>query len=139
MATDKYRPLLRGLHVLVVDDDDDSRVLMETMLRYHGGLVLAVESAKVAHRVLAHVRPDVIVSDLAMPEEDGVAFIRALRSDPKHAATHALAVTAYGHQYSPQQLRAAGFTGLLRKPLDPDDFARAVIALGVGGRATTRR
>ena len=52
MAKDKY-PLLKGLGVLVVDDDEDSRVLMETMLRYHGAAVVAVESAKLAHQALA--------------------------------------------------------------------------------------
>ena len=121
---------LEGLNVLVIDDDEDSRVLMETMLRYCGAFVIAVKSAKLAHRALAHVRPDVIVSDLAMPEEDGFSFIRELRADPNHAAIHALAVTAYAHHYSVQQLRDAGFTGVLRKPLSPDAFARAVAALG---------
>jgi len=138
MSENKDRRLLKGLHVLVVDDDEDSRVLMETMLKYYGAFVIAVESAKLAHRALAHVRPDVIVSDLAMPEEDGLAFIRELRADPNHAATHVLAVTAYAHNYSSQQMRAAGFTGILRKPLSPDEFARAVVALGVVARNDTR-
>jgi CheY-like chemotaxis protein len=130
----KFNRSLEGVHVLVVDDDEDSRVLMETMLTYYGAVVTAVESATLAHRALTHWRPDVIVSDLAMPEQDGVSFIRGLRAHPTHAAIHALAVTAYGHRYSVQELRAAGFTGVLRKPLSPDGFALAVMAVGAGGR-----
>jgi CheY-like chemotaxis protein len=105
-------------------------MLMETMLTHYGAFVIAVESAKLARRALAQVRPDVIVSDLAMPQEDGFSLIRELRADPNHAALHALAVTAYAHQYSVHELRDAGFTGVLRKPLSPDALARAVVALG---------
>jgi len=132
VAENTYSWSLTGLRVLVLDDDEDSRMLIETMLTHYGAFVIGVESAKLARRALAHVRPDVIVSDLAMPQEDGFSFIRELRADPRHAAIHALAVTAYAHQYSVDQLRDAGFTGVLRKPLSPDALARAVIALGAG-------
>jgi len=129
-VAENYRMALQGLHVLVVDDDEDSRVLMQTMLRYYGAFVTAVDSAKAARRALEQARAHVIVCDLAMPEEDGLTLIRELRRDPNSGGTPALAVTAYGHQYSADALREAGFTGILRKPLNPDEFARAVVALG---------
>ncbi|HEY3067576.1 MAG TPA: response regulator [Methylomirabilota bacterium] len=128
---ESYRSALDGLHVLVIDDDHDSRVLMDTMLRDCGAIITTVESAMRARQALAHgLRPDVIVSDLAMPVEDGPGLLRELRADPTYASVPALAVTAYGHQFLSEELRAAGFTAILRKPLNADEFARAVIAMG---------
>ena len=140
MTDENYRAALEGLHVLVIDDDEDSRVLMQTMLGSHGAIVTVVESAMRARQALANgLRPDVIVSDLAMPVEDGPGLLHELRADPNYADVPALAVTAYGHQFLSEALRAAGFSAILRKPLSPDEFARAVIAVGAARGPRRRR
>jgi CheY-like chemotaxis protein len=139
VTDEDYRAALDGLHILVIDDDDDSRVLMDTMLRGYGAVITAVESAMRARQALANgLRPDVIVSDLAMPVEDGPGLLHELRADPNYADVPALAVTAYAHQFLSEALRAAGFSAILRKPLSPDEFARAVIAVGAA-RGPRRR
>src|SRR5215470_18586224 len=71
---------LVGIHVLVVEDHDDSRDLWERVLRYAGALVTGAISARQALDLLKTVRPDVVLTDLSMPEEDGVWLAEALRA-----------------------------------------------------------
>ena len=73
---------LDGLHVLLVEDDEDSRNLFATILRRYGARVTSTKSAKEALRVLERELPDVIVSDIGMPDEDGYELIHKLRSAP---------------------------------------------------------
>ena len=74
--------LLKGIHVLVVEDDDDSRALLETVLQYCGALVTAVASARDAVTTLERVKPDLLLSDLSMPHEDGYWLVRQIRALP---------------------------------------------------------
>src|SRR5262245_58739718 len=69
---------LVGIHVLVVEDHDDSRDLWERVLRYAGALVTATHSARQALELCASVRPDVVVTDLSMPEDDGIWLVEQL-------------------------------------------------------------
>ena len=74
---------LAGVHILVVDDDDDARHLIRTILVYCGALVTAVASASAALTTLRSVVPDVLLSDISMPEHDGywlLAQVRALKA-----------------------------------------------------------
>src|SRR5688572_17910522 len=71
-----------GVHVLVVEDDEDSRKLLSTMLRRHGAKVTATKSAAEALEVFSSELPDVLISDIGMPDEDGYEFIRKLRAVP---------------------------------------------------------
>jgi CheY-like chemotaxis protein len=89
---------LLGVHVLVVDDDDDARQLLRTILRYCRALVTVTASAREALTVLARVTPDALVGDIAMPEEDGYWLIRELRalSPARGGAIPAIALTAHG-------------------------------------------
>lgn len=119
---------LRGIHVLLVEDDDDSRTLLETVLQYCGALVTAVASAREAMTTLARVKPDLLLSDLSMPEQDGYWLIRAIRALPaeRGGTMPAIVITAHGHPHGVDRTLAAGFQAHLRKPVDPWELARMV-------------
>src|SRR5258708_19611354 len=103
---------LAGVHVLVVEDTDDSREMLRVALEYCGALVTTAASAEEARRVLATLRPHVLVSDIAMPD-DGLELIREGKTV---AATNglpipAIAITAY--RARPKYLPPAHFVHLL--------------------------
>jgi CheY-like chemotaxis protein len=102
---------LDGIKVLVVEDVLDSRILISRILERAGAHVLSAESVEEARAFLAATRPDVIVSDIAMPDEDGLSFIRRLREDENIRNDHipALALTAFTDQQTHNQILKAGF------------------------------
>lgn len=122
---------LKGVHVLLVEDDESSRTLLATILQYCGALVTAVASAQDALDTLQRVRPDVLLSDLSMPERDGYWLIQQVRALPadRGGAMPAVVVTAHGHPHGVDRSLAAGFQGHLRKPVDPWELARTISAL----------
>jgi CheY-like chemotaxis protein len=122
---------LLGVHVLVVDDDEDARELLRTVLQYCGALVSAVPSAQDALRVLDRVTPDLLLTDIAMPHHDGYWLIDAIRKLPptRGGAIPAIAITAHGELHGPERTLAAGFEAHLRKPLDPWDLCRAISSI----------
>jgi CheY-like chemotaxis protein len=109
---------LDGVHVLVVEDTDDSREMLQIVLEYCGALVTAAESTERAKRILETLRPHVLVTDIAMPD-DGIALIREVRTiaRTKGIDIPAIAVTAYRGRR--EELLAEGFAELIEKPLDP--------------------
>lgn len=111
---------LSGLHILVVDDNRDAREILTTLLQYHGALVTAAASADAALRWFRHVKPDLIVSDLAMPKKDGAALIREIRKLKRErgGAVPALAISGYDEQFHRQNVLGAGFQEYLVKPVD---------------------
>jgi CheY-like chemotaxis protein len=119
---------LGGVTVLVVDDDDTTLEFLATALRYCGARVTTALAAAEALTSLAQARPDVVLSDIAMPEQDGYWLIREIRSlpDPALSAVPVVATTAYGHEHSRDKTLAAGFIGHLSKPIDPDALCRAI-------------
>jgi PAS domain S-box-containing protein len=122
---------LKGLRVLVIDDDRDSRELIGEILRRAGAIVF---TAGTAHEALGNVigeRPDVVVSDLGMPGEDGYSLIRRIRRlpDDELARVPALALTAYAHAGDLQLALAAGFGAYLPKPVEPAELVTAVARL----------
>ena len=127
--------LLKGIAVLVVDDDPDARAVYQGLLQYAGALVFTVRSAEAGLRVLARIRPDVIISDLRMPRRDGYWFMRKVRMLPpdRGATTPAIAVTGH-HPYVHDVMRAAdaGFNAHLTKPVDPHVLWRAVLQVTEG-------
>ena len=110
--------LLEGIHVLVVEDTPDSRDMLRYALEYCGALVTTAESATEAKRVLETVRPHVLVSDVAMPD-DGLELIREVKTISKTLGLRipAIAITAYRGRH--EELLAEGFAELVEKPLDP--------------------
>jgi CheY-like chemotaxis protein len=109
---------LRGVHVLVVEDTDDSRELLRAALEYCGALVTTAASAEEAKRLLQQVRPHVLVSDIGMPD-DGLKLIREVKAAAAEGGVPvpAIAITAYGERR--QELLDEGFAALVPKPLDP--------------------
>jgi PAS domain S-box-containing protein len=131
--------VLDGLRVLVVDDDPDACDLLETVLRQEGADVLAVRSASAALDEIATFRPDVLLSDIGMPEEDGYALIRQLRARERSAhlaPIPALALTAFASRADREQALSLGFEAHLAKPASPQDLARTVA--GLAGRGPDR-
>lgn len=118
---------LDGVRILVVDDEQDSRDLIQFVLETSGAIVVVAESVAAALEVLSHDPPDLIVSDLGMPEADGFDLIRAVRSRSGAVSqTPAIALTAYASELTQQQAILAGFQQHLVKPIYPDKLLQAV-------------
>jgi CheY-like chemotaxis protein len=111
-------PDLTGSIVLLVDDDADTRELVTAILRRCGATVCAAESVLAARASIDASRPHVVVTDIAMPGEDGYSLLRHLDGIP------AVALTASPD--AEERLHAAGFRAYVRKPIDPLHFARVV-------------
>ena len=116
---------LAGVHVLVVEDTDDSREILQMALEYCGALVTAAESAEKAKRLLETLRPHVLVTDIGMPD-DGLELIREVKAfaEEKGIRIPAIAITAYRDRR--EELLAEGFAELLEKPLDPHTLCGVV-------------
>ena len=117
---------LNGVHVLIVEDDTDSRNVLAVLLQRLGALVEAVSSAKEAYDRVSHRRPDVLVSDIGMPEEDGYSLIRRVRQMGGERKLPAIALTAYARQQDAEMALDAGYDCHLPKPVAPADLIRAI-------------
>jgi CheY-like chemotaxis protein/nitrogen-specific signal transduction histidine kinase len=122
---------LRAISVLLVEDDDDARLLLTETLEYYGAHVLPAASAAEAKQMLEQQHADVLLSDLRMPEEDGFALIHELRSrsEPAIADIPAAAITASRLTEDRQHAIAAGYQLQLQKPVDPDELVSAILTL----------
>ena len=122
----------RKLRVLVVDDHDDARELIRTVLEQCGADVAVAGSADEALAALDRRRVDVLVSDLAMPGSDGYELIRRVRSREQTsggATLPAVALTAYAGTVDRARALAAGFQAHASKPIAPDELASLVHSL----------
>ena len=123
---------LDHLQVLVVDGQADGRALTSLVLAEAGASVIAVASAEEAlHHVLDEQRPDVLVSDIGLPEEDGFALVRQIR---EHEAEHggfvpAIALTGFARAEDRNRTLAAGFQAHVSKPLEPAELTAAIAAV----------
>jgi len=125
-------PRLDGLRVLVVDDHDDARELIRTVLEQCGADVAVAGSADEALQALEHRRVDVLLSDLAMPGADGFELIRRVRAREQAAGAAtlpAVALTAYAGTVDRARALAAGFQAHASKPIAPDELATLVHSL----------
>jgi signal transduction histidine kinase len=121
MVSRVVRPAqLRNFQVLVVDDDGDARDVVRTMLEDHGARVTTATSASEATERLVLNRPELLICDIGMPNEDGLAFIARIRKhiDAEVASTRAIAVTAYALEQDRERALAAGFDEYLTKPFN---------------------
>ena len=132
--------MLRGVHVLIVDDNADARAIYKHTLQYAGAAVHAVSSATAAVRTLKHLRPDVVLSDLAMPRRDGLWLIRWIRTRGIDTGDRlpVAAITARDDLYGETAVTGAGFDLYMRKPVSPLELLGAVSRLA-GLRSTTER
>jgi CheY-like chemotaxis protein/anti-sigma regulatory factor (Ser/Thr protein kinase) len=127
-------PELEGIHVLVVDDEDDGRMLVTTVLEKCGARVTAVNSSAAALEAIRNLRPDILISDLGMPGEDGYSLIkkvRALAAD-EGGQIPAAALTAYARAEDRMRVLRAGFQIHLPKPVEPAELI--AVAANLGGR-----
>jgi two-component system CheB/CheR fusion protein len=124
-------PSLAGIRVLVVEDHDDAREFIAVALERYDAAVTTATSVESALAAFERVSPDVVVSDLGMPGEDGYAFIRRLRELPpeRGGRVRTVALTAYARPEDRDAALAAGYDRHLAKPIDPIDLAVAVAAL----------
>ena len=122
-------PALRGVQILVVDDDQDALDMLTLVLTDAGAAVRTAASAAEALALLRWIRPHVLVSDLAMPDQDGYSLIRNLRAVERETGreTPAVALTAYVRVQDRARAEAAGFNVFVEKPVDPEELI-AVIA-----------
>ena len=118
-------------HVVLVEDDDDTRQVLVMILELAGAKVTGAGSVREALALLETLRPDVLVSDIGMPDEDGYSLIREVRAREIKGARGipAIALTGYVRPEDRARLLAAGFQTHLRKPVDPDDLVATVAAL----------
>jgi CheY-like chemotaxis protein len=123
-----------------VDDEDDVRDALTRLLGQHGAVVIGAASAQEARAVVQGLQPDVILSDIAMPEEDGLSFIRSVRQLPpaRGGRTPAAALSAYAGIEHRRRALEAGFDEHVCKPIQPPHLV-AVIARLTGGAAIARR
>ncbi|QKQ77912.1 response regulator [Nostoc sp. TCL240-02] len=119
---------LSGIRVLVVDDDTDSRDFIAFVLEQDGAFVIAVSSAYEALQTLALVKPDVLVSDISMPEMDGYMLIHQVRTlTPEQGGQiPAIALTAFARNDDQQEALTAGFQMHLSKPVNPEELIAVI-------------
>ena len=119
---------LSGLNVLLVDDDSDTLKLMETALTRREANVTAVSSANDAIRAITRKRPDVLVSDIAMPDEDGYGLIEKIRSLERGGqdSIPAVAITAYAKEEDRERALSSGFQIYLAKPVELTELISVV-------------
>ena len=126
-----HLPRLDALRVLVVDDSADGRTLTSVVLTQAGASVNAVASVREALQSLEVERPDVLVSDIRLPDEDGYGLIRQVR---QHEAEHggflpAVALTGYARAEDRVRILAAGFQAHVTKPVEPGELTAVIAAI----------
>jgi CheY-like chemotaxis protein len=121
---------LAGARVLIVDDDPDARELLSELVELAGARTWVAASAREALEALGVFHPDLLVSDISMPVEDGYALIAKIRARPDGVGKlPAVAVTAYVRQEDARRALDAGYQAHLPKPVDPDTLIESLVRL----------
>jgi len=122
---------LEGLRVLLVDDEPEARQIISTVMKRMGAEVKACESASEALQTLVDWRPDVLMSDIAMPDEDGYSLIGKVRKLPrdKGGATPAAALTAYARDEDRKRALDAGYQMHIAKPVTSNQLVTLIARL----------
>jgi PAS domain S-box-containing protein len=130
-APEGHGGTLEGLRVIVVDDDEDARLLVAEMLAERGALPVTAASAAEALAAIEVTPPDVLVSDIGMPGEDGYALITKVRAlaPERGGSVPAVALTAYARVEDRVRALASGFQMHVPKPVDPEELAVVVATL----------
>jgi PAS domain S-box-containing protein len=123
--------ILRGLNVLVVDDDEDARILVKTVLEQCGSLVRTSASVAEGIAEISRECPKLVISDIGMPGEDGYDLIRRIRNsgDPRIATLPAAALTAFVRTEDRQRMLRAGYGTHIPKPVEPAELVSAIARL----------
>jgi PAS domain S-box-containing protein len=122
---------LRNRRILLVEDDVDTQELLQTLLERKGAEVIAVDSSGRALEEITRTRPDLIISDIGMAEENGYDLIRKVRALSPEEGGHipAIALTAYAGVFDRRRALLAGFQTHLAKPVEPDDLVAVILSL----------
>ncbi len=126
-----HSSLLNGLRVLVVDDDADTREFVTFLLEEYGASVTVVAKADEALAALTQSQPDILLSDIGMPEVDGYMLMRRVRALPKEQGglIPAIALTAYAGEANKQQVLSVGFQNHIAKPVEPSELIQVISTL----------
>jgi len=127
-------PELHGLRVLVVDDEEDARDMLRTLLESCGAQVRVASSVEEGLHELTCEPPDVLLSDIGMPGQDGYTFMERVRKLPRERGggnVSAVALTAYARVEDRTQALLAGFDHHVTKPVDPMELLAVVASLSV--------
>ena len=125
-ALDERRPastLLDGMRVLLVEDDDPTRTMLEAALQQFGAVTLSVSNVPAALESLGNRDFDLVLSDIGLPGEDGYALVERIRAGDRLRDIRAVALTAYARGGDRERAIAAGFQSYLAKPIDPAALA----------------
>ena len=122
-------PELVGVNVLVVEDDPDGNELITTILERYGARVVSVGTAEAALEALDAATPDVLVSDIGLPDRDGMELIKLVRQRPECKRLPAIALTAYASKQDAAKAIAAGFDTHVAKPVQPATLGTAIVRL----------
>ncbi len=122
-------PSLSGADLLVVDDDQDTREMLRSVLEQSGARVRTASSAEEAVHAFDDHSPDVLISDIGMPGEDGYSLIRKIRGRPAGHDTPALALTAFARSEDRRRAIGAGFQMHLAKPVEPAELVTIIASL----------
>lgn len=128
-------PNFSGLLILVVEDDADSREFLRTVIERCGARVIEADNVRTARQHVETLKVDLIITDLALPGEDGASLLKWLREQPaaKGGAIPAIAVTAYYEKFPPTQL--SGWAAYFQKPLQIEQLVETIASiLGRGGK-----
>ncbi|HEY9824020.1 MAG TPA: ATP-binding protein, partial [Stenomitos sp.] len=122
-------PTLKGMRILAVDDEPDALTLLTALLTQYGAEVLTVASATEVLSQLPSFRPDVLLSDIGMPEVDGYTLLQQIRALPPEQGGQipAIALTAYASEGDYQKAINSGYQLHIAKPLDPDELVQALM------------
>ena len=120
LNNDRNLPSLSGLTLLIVEDEIDAREMLTLILEQCGAKIVSADSVKQAFILYEQYQPDILISDISMPNEDGYALIRQIRSHKTDKTNiPAIALTAYVRKEDKQQALEAGFNLHLSKPIEP--------------------
>jgi CheY-like chemotaxis protein len=125
-------PSLEGLNILVIDDDADARGLLTVILEERKAQVTTVASPTEAYETLEWLRPDVIISDIGMPGEDGYTFIRNVRikeARERQGWRPAIALTAHARVEDRLRALSAGYQAHVPKPVEPAELVAVIASL----------
>ncbi|WP_242043549.1 response regulator [Leptolyngbya sp. FACHB-671] len=131
-----HQAILAGLTVLLVEDEPDIAELFTFILEDYGAEVILSNSAIEALGKLGERRPDVLVSNVKLPEEDGRWLIEQIRQlEGVWSELPAIAVTSYTREYDAEGALESGFQRFMPKPLDPDELVQEILKLVGRGKA----
>jgi signal transduction histidine kinase/CheY-like chemotaxis protein len=126
-----YLPSLEGVRLLVVEDEPDARNLIITLLQQCKAAVKGVPSTEEAMKALTEWKPDILVSDIEMPEEDGYSLIRKVRTEDgkRGARIPAVALTAHARLEDRMQALSAGYDAHIAKPVELAELVMVLVSL----------